>query len=162
MPSKGMCSGITVQIKNTTLPLCSPISSNLTMLNLMLSKKQSMLFYLTICKFSCEIRKSSQSDTRCYMTTLPWLKNCATLHDTFFAGLLIHSIENGGTIVQCWFIHICEFIRQIIVSRINNHIHISQDIVSILPLLYDPVYTHVLYIFPQEALSDDFKVKLKV
>jgi hypothetical protein len=95
------------------------------MLNLMLSKKQSMLFYLTLCKFSCEIRKSSQSDTRCYMTTLSWLKNCATLHDTFFAGLLVHSIENGGTIVQCWFIHICEFIRQIIVSRINNHIHIS-------------------------------------
>jgi hypothetical protein len=117
-----MCSGITVQIKNTTLPLCSPISSNLTMLNLMLCKKQSMLFYLTICKFSCEIRKSSQSDTRCYMTTLSWLKNCATLHDTFFAGLLIHSIENGGTIVQCWFIHICEFIRQIIVSRINNRL----------------------------------------
>ena len=146
MPSKGMCSGITVQIKNTTLPLCSPISSNLTMLNLMLSKKQSMLFYLTLCKFSCEIRKSSQSDTRCYMTTLSWLKNCATLHDTFFAGLLVHSIENGGIIVQCWFIHICEFIRQIIVSRINNHIHISQDIVSILPVtVRSSIYTCIVH-----------------
>ena len=96
MPSKWMCSGITAHIQIRTFPLCSPISSNLTMLNLMLSKKQSMLFYLTICKFSCEIKKSSLSDTRCYITTLSLLNNCPTLHKTFFAELLVHSIGIWG------------------------------------------------------------------
>jgi hypothetical protein len=46
--------------------------------------------------------------------------------------LLVHDVivlECGGNTVQCTFIYICSFIRQINVSRINCHI--SKDIITV-------------------------------
>ena len=57
-------------------------------------------------------------------------------HDMFSVGLLVHDVivlECGKMTVQYIIINICSFIRWINVSRINNHINISKDIVSVLP-----------------------------
>ena len=94
-------------------------------------------YYLTLCKSCLKIKKvdSLKQDVE-----LPHYGD-KKMVQTFSARLLFLDVivfECREKPVQCSFIHICSFVRQINVSRINvlrinNHFHISKDIVSILP-----------------------------